>query len=73
MKMQLLLTAVIACGVVHSHDVFSESLDIFQLPGGFYLNNFTFRFDADRIQERIDYMPIHFSTLIKSVPELEFL
>jgi len=72
MKAPFALCALLACA--GAADSFSESLDLFQLPGNFYLANFSFNFYMESLDsERVDYMPLHFVQFAKVVPALQTL
>eukprot|EP00347_Sterkiella_histriomuscorum_P003512 403364016 len=61
--------------LLKSSDTYSEQLNIHQLPNNYFLNNFTFTFDASNQDsqsglQKINYFPLQFSEFLRLNPEL---
>jgi hypothetical protein len=67
----LLITLLLCSCLAHLKETYDEKLSIYQLPNGYAMANFTFSFDIQTSNNKVDKMPIQIYQLIKSNEGIE--
>jgi Gpi16 subunit, GPI transamidase component len=72
MKSIAALSLVLTLAYASQNEAYRESLDLFQLPKGYYLNRYTFQFEMkDVSKQRVDKMPLQMVQFARGTPEVK--